>query len=83
MAEIAFDHVSEHFGTVEAVRELSLLIGEGEFLVLLGPSGSGKTTALRMLSGHVYLDGTKPTKPTNSGSALVIVLEDQVKQRAA
>ena len=37
--------------TVEAVRELSLEIADGEFMVLVGPSGSGKTTALRMLAG--------------------------------
>ena len=39
------------FGSVEAVRSLSLDIADGEFMVLVGPSGSGKTTALRMLAG--------------------------------
>ena len=43
--------VGKRFGAVEAVRELSLEIADGEFLVLVGPSGSGKTTALRMLAG--------------------------------
>ena len=33
------------------MRELSLEIADGEFMVLVGPSGSGKTTALRMLAG--------------------------------
>jgi multiple sugar transport system ATP-binding protein len=34
-----------------AVKELSLEVAEGEFMVLVGPSGSGKSTALRMVAG--------------------------------
>src|SRR5437588_4784276 len=34
-----------------AVRELTLTVAEGEFVVLVGPSGCGKTTALRMVAG--------------------------------
>src|SRR5437588_2786456 len=34
-----------------AVRELTLTVGEGEFVVLVGPSGCGKTTSLRMVAG--------------------------------
>jgi ABC-type sugar transport system ATPase subunit len=51
MAPVSFDAVWKRFGAVEAVRELSLEIADGEFMVLVGPSGSGKTTALRMLAG--------------------------------
>jgi ABC-type sugar transport system ATPase subunit len=51
MAGVRFDAVGKRFGAVEAVRELSLDIADGEFMVLVGPSGSGKTTALRMLAG--------------------------------
>jgi ABC-type sugar transport system ATPase subunit len=51
MASVAFDTVTKRFDEVEAVRELTLEAGDGEFLVLVGPSGSGKTTALRMLAG--------------------------------
>jgi ABC-type sugar transport system ATPase subunit len=51
MAPVAFDTVTKRFDSVEAVRELTLDAGDGEFLVLVGPSGSGKTTALRMLAG--------------------------------
>ena len=52
MATIAFEHVTKRFpdGTV-AVDDLSLSVGEGEFLILVGPSGCGKTTALRMIAG--------------------------------
>jgi ABC-type sugar transport system ATPase subunit len=51
MATVSFESVSKRFDAVEAVRELTLSAGDGEFLVLVGPSGSGKTTALRMLAG--------------------------------
>ena len=51
MAGVAFQKVSKHFGEVEAVRELTLDVADGELLVVVGPSGSGKTTALRMLAG--------------------------------
>ncbi|MBI2773519.1 MAG: ABC transporter ATP-binding protein [Chloroflexi bacterium] len=51
MASVTYDHVTKSFGDVFAVRELSLEINDGEFLVLVGPSGCGKTTALRMVAG--------------------------------
>jgi multiple sugar transport system ATP-binding protein len=38
-------------GDVVAVRELSLIVAAGEFLVLVGPSGCGKTTTLRLVAG--------------------------------
>ena len=38
-------------GHALAVRDLTLDVGQGEFLTLLGPSGSGKTTTLNMLAG--------------------------------
>jgi ABC-type sugar transport system ATPase subunit len=51
MARVTFDAVTKRFGDVVAVRELSLEVRDGEFVVLVGPSGSGKTTALRLLAG--------------------------------
>jgi ABC-type sugar transport system ATPase subunit len=51
VSSVAFRAVSKQFGTVEAVRSLSLEVADGELMVLVGPSGSGKTTALRMLAG--------------------------------
>jgi multiple sugar transport system ATP-binding protein len=52
MASVAFDRVTKVFENGEvAVRELSLAVHDGEFLVLVGPSGSGKSTALRMVAG--------------------------------
>jgi multiple sugar transport system ATP-binding protein len=53
VATVQFENVSKEFGggDVVAVRDLSLDVGEGEFLILVGPSGCGKTTALRMVAG--------------------------------
>jgi multiple sugar transport system ATP-binding protein len=52
MAAVAFRHVAKVYpdGT-RAVDDLTLEIGDGEFVVIVGPSGSGKTTALRMVAG--------------------------------
>jgi multiple sugar transport system ATP-binding protein len=52
MGRIALEHVSKEFpGGVQAVRDVSLEIEDGEFMVLVGPSGCGKTTLLRMIAG--------------------------------
>ncbi|WP_406295004.1 sn-glycerol-3-phosphate ABC transporter ATP-binding protein UgpC [Embleya sp. NBC_00888] len=53
MATVTFDRATRRYtkGDRPAVDNLSLDIGDGEFLVLVGPSGSGKSTALRMLAG--------------------------------
>ena len=51
MADVALVQVGKSFGAVEAVRDFSLSIADGEFVVLLGPTGAGKTTTLRLIAG--------------------------------
>jgi multiple sugar transport system ATP-binding protein len=51
MANVSIRQVRKRFGSVQAVGDLSLLINDGEFVVLLGPSGAGKTTTLRLIAG--------------------------------
>lgn len=51
MATVTFKNVSKRWGNFQAVRDLSLDVADGEFLVLLGPSGCGKTTTMRMVAG--------------------------------
>ena len=58
---ITIDGVSQTFkgrsGPVEAIRDINLKIGDGEFLTVIGRSGCGKSTLLRMIAGLL-----KPTK---------------------
>jgi multiple sugar transport system ATP-binding protein len=52
MAKIVLDHVTKLFSNeVIAVNDVTLEIGDGEFMVLVGPSGCGKSTILRLLAG--------------------------------
>ena len=52
MAEIVLDHVSKRYPDgATPVRDLSLTIADGEFLILVGPSGCGKSTTLNMIAG--------------------------------
>jgi putative spermidine/putrescine transport system ATP-binding protein len=53
MSSVTLQSVGKTFGDHVAVRDFSVEIANGEFLVLLGPSGCGKTTTLRMIAGFV------------------------------
>ncbi len=68
MAGLGIRNLAKRYGDFYAVRDVSLDIADGEFLVLLGPSGCGKTTTLRMVAGfiepsagHVTLGGSDVT----------------------
>ena len=69
MAQLDIAGLAKRYGDFYAVRDVSLGIRDGEFLVLLGPSGCGKTTTLRMVAGfieptagHVKLGGSDVTE---------------------
>jgi multiple sugar transport system ATP-binding protein len=52
MAEIVLDRVTKEFDNgFVAIDDVSLTVGDGEFMVLVGPSGCGKSTLLRMIAG--------------------------------
>jgi iron(III) transport system ATP-binding protein len=53
VAELVLEGVSKAYGTVWAVRDVTLAVADGEFVTLLGPSGCGKTTTLRMVAGFI------------------------------
>ena len=55
MARVTLDNVNKIYpsrhGPVHAVKDLTLVVEDGEFVALLGPSGCGKTSTLRMIVG--------------------------------
>ncbi len=51
MAEVVLKGVSKAFGAKAALSDVSMVVPDGAFVVLLGPTGAGKTTMLRMVSG--------------------------------
>jgi multiple sugar transport system ATP-binding protein len=57
MSSVAFESVRKVFGKTTALKDVDLLVRDGEFMVLLGPSGCGKTTLLRCLAGLERIDG--------------------------
>jgi branched-chain amino acid transport system ATP-binding protein len=48
---LELDHLSASYGAIEALRDVSLVVEEGEIVALLGSNGAGKSTTLRTISG--------------------------------
>ncbi|MCX6048249.1 MAG: ABC transporter ATP-binding protein [Chloroflexi bacterium] len=80
MATLDLINLRKEFGTVVAVNNINLNVGDGEFLCFLGPSGCGKSTALRMVggfeeptSGDVQIDGASVVQmsPNRRPTAMV------------
>jgi multiple sugar transport system ATP-binding protein len=68
MAGVRLEKLTKHFGPIRAVREVDLVIPDGEFTVFVGPSGCGKTTTLNLIagletptSGHIYIGDDRVT----------------------
>lgn len=52
VADVVLDKINKRYANdYHAIKDLSLTIEDGEFLILVGPSGCGKSTALRMIAG--------------------------------
>src|SRR5437899_5092603 len=64
---ISFQHVWKTYPTgTEALRDINLVVPEGDFLFLVGPSGAGKSTMVRLLireekptKGKIFVDGVE------------------------
>src|SRR5438034_2399922 len=83
MAEIRINNLQKRFADFVAVKNSSLVLEDGKFVVLLGPSGCGKTTTLRMVAGlefptagQITLDGEDVTyrRPRERDVAMVFQL---------
>jgi branched-chain amino acid transport system ATP-binding protein len=48
---LELDHVNRRFGGLQAVRDLSFAMSEGEILGLIGPNGAGKSTLFNLING--------------------------------
>jgi ABC-type sugar transport system ATPase subunit len=80
LARIELCNLHKSFGSIEAVKNLSFTIEDGEFVVFVGPSGCGKTTTLRMIagfedptSGEIRIDGkiVNDLEPRDRGLGMV------------
>src|SRR5688572_32910759 len=56
MSRLSLRGVTKSFGSVPAVRDLTLDVEDGELMALVGPSGCGKSTTLRLIAGLEELD---------------------------
>jgi ABC-2 type transport system ATP-binding protein len=50
---VEVNHVSRNYGALQAVKDISFTIRQGEVLGFLGPNGAGKTTTMQILSGNL------------------------------
>jgi len=80
MGSLSLRNLCKHYGATEVIRELSLDVGDGEFVVFVGPSGCGKSTLIRMIAGleeidagEVLIDGERMNEvaPADRGLAMV------------
>jgi len=55
---LELDRVAAHYGSVQALHDVSLTVREGEVVAVLGANGAGKTTTLRAISGVVSRNGS-------------------------
>jgi ABC-type sugar transport system ATPase subunit len=80
MSRVELRGLAKSFGSVQAVKEVSLEIPDSAFVTLLGPSGCGKTTTLNLIAGlekatrgDIFLDNERITDwaPHERGMAMV------------
>jgi multiple sugar transport system ATP-binding protein len=82
MAEVQLSHLSKSYGATQALKDVSLTIPTGAFVVLLGPTGAGKTTTLRLISGldkpdrgDIRIDGASVLQDTPAQRDVAMVFQ--------
>lgn len=83
MAEIVLDRVTKSYPNgATAVKDLSLTIADGEFIILVGPSGCGKSTTLNMIagleditSGELRIDGERVNEKAPKDRDIAMVFQ--------
>jgi len=80
MGSLSLKNINKSFGDVEVLKDISLEVEDGEFVVFVGPSGCGKSTLLRIVagletasSGEVLIGGDRVDQlpPAERGIAMV------------
>ena len=47
--KVVLEHVSQYYGPLEVLKDISLTIDNGSFVSIVGPSGCGKSTLLKLI----------------------------------
>jgi multiple sugar transport system ATP-binding protein len=83
VAQLELIGVGKRFGTVDAVKDIDLVIRDNELFCLFGPSGCGKTTILKLLvgleipdQGRIRIDGRDVTLAPPADRNLAIVFQN-------
>ena len=77
MSMLKVENLSVHYGMIQAVRDVSFEVNEGEVVSLIGANGAGKSTLLRAISGD--LEPNKGTVELGPGERLSVLEQDHFK----
>jgi len=82
MAEVQLQNLSKSYGATQALKDVTMTIPSGAFVVLLGPTGAGKTTTLRLIAGldkpdagDVRIDGASVLQETPAQRDVAMVFQ--------